>query len=57
MLKSVRKGKYKGKEYIFTHKDPKANMVYSPDIKSFVDNMFGMWVNSEAVTWIDEERK
>lgn len=55
MLKYGRKGEYKGKEYFFTHIDPRSNMVYSPDIKSFADNMYGMWVDAERVKWSDEK--
>ena len=55
MLKYGRIGEYKGKEYYFTHIDRRSNMVYSPDIKSFQDNMFGMWINAEKVKWKDEK--
>lgn len=53
MMKLNRMGEYKGKQYIFTHIDRRSNMVYSPDIKSFVDNMYGMWVSQDKVKWLD----
>lgn len=56
MLKLNRMGEYKGKQYIFTHIDRRSNMVYSPDIKSFVDNMYGMWVTADKVKWIEKEK-
>ena len=56
MLKYGRIGEYKGKQYLFTHIDPRSNMVYSPDIKSFVDNMFGMWISSDKVKWLSPEK-
>lgn len=56
-MKLNRLGEYKGKQYIFTHIDRRSNMVYSPDIKSFVDNMFGMWVSQDKVKWIDRSAK
>lgn len=56
MEKYGRLGKYKGKQYIFTHIDRRAHMVYSPDIKSFADNMYGMWVNAEKVKWVEGEK-
>ena len=56
MEKYGRLGEYKGKEYIFTHIDRRAGMVYSPDIKSFIDNMYGMWVNVEKVKWKVKEK-
>ena len=55
MTKYGRKGRWKGKEYFFTHYDPQMHMVYSPDIKSFVDNMYGMWVSIDNVEWLDEK--
>ena len=57
MIKYGRKGVYQGKEYWFTHIDNFNHSVYSPDIKSFVDNMFGMWVKMDKVKWITEEKK
>ena len=54
MEKYGRLGEYKGKQYIFTHIDRRSHMVFSPDIKSFVDNMYGMWVNAERVKWVDK---
>ena len=56
-MKLNRLGEYKGKQYIFTHIDRRSNMVYSPDIKSFVDNMFGMWVSQDKVKWLDRSAK
>lgn len=53
MMKLNRLGEYKGKQYIFTHIDRRSNMVYSPDIKSFTDNMYGMWVSQDKVKWVD----
>lgn len=53
MMKLNRMGEYKGKQYIFTHIDRRSNMVYSPDIKSFTDNMYGMWVAQDKVKWLD----
>ena len=55
MLKYGRKGMYEGKLYWFTHIDKFNNTVYSPDIKSFVDNMYGMWVSIKKVKWVDEK--
>lgn len=55
MIKQTRVGEYKGKDYVFTHKDPRYNMVYSPDIKSFVDDMYGMWISGDKVKWKDEK--
>ena len=57
MMKLNRLGEYKGKQYIFTHIDRRSNMVYSPDIKSFTDNMFGMWVSMDKVKWVDRSTK
>lgn len=57
MLKLNRTGEYKGKQYIFTHIDRRSNMVYSPDIKSYIDNMYGMWVTADKVKWIEKENK
>ena len=57
MLKYTRKGMYKGQVYIFTHIDTRSNMVYSPDIKSFLDNMFGMWVPQDKVKWVKENNE
>ena len=54
MLKYGRMGEYKGQTYFFTHINNITGMVYSPDIKSFVDNMFGMWVDKREVKWKDE---
>lgn len=55
MIKQTRVGEYKGKDYVFTHIDPRENMVYSPDIKSYVDNMYGMWLNADQVKWKDKK--
>lgn len=57
MLKYGRKGMYEGKLYWFTHIDKFNNTVYSPDIKSFVDNMYGMWVSIKKVKWVDENER
>ena len=57
MMKLNRMGEYKGKQYIFTHIDRRSNMVYSPDIKSFTDNMYGMWVSQDKVKWLDRSTK
>lgn len=56
-MKLNRMGEYKGKQYIFTHIDRRSNMVYSPDIKSFTDNMYGMWVSQDKVKWLDRSTK
>ena len=54
MVKTERKGIYKGKEYNFTHVNLRAREVYSPDIMSDVDGNYGTWVHLDSVKWIGE---
>ena len=39
-----------GKKYLFTHRDPKTNMIYGEDISD--GKNLGKWVHSEEVTFI-----
>ena len=48
---NARKGRYKGKEYVFTHRDPKNGKAYGEDIP--VGLTYGKWVPSEQVEFID----
>lgn len=51
MIKIGRAGKYRGKEYIFTHRDPDTERVWSDDIDNGKNAPPGRWVNPEEVKW------
>lgn len=54
MIKTGRKGRFNGKEYLFTHRNPKTGEVWSDEIKAGKDE-YGKWVASEKVVWADAE--
>lgn len=48
----ARYGRYQGKEYLFTHRNPKNGDLYGEDIPDPTSrNMCGKWVPSDSVTF------
>jgi hypothetical protein len=55
--KYTRKGQYGGKTYVFTHRNPQTNEVWSDEIPcrdtTKKVTLFGAWVSSEKVQWVE----
>ena len=64
MISFGRWGKYKGRSYFFTHRNPKNGDVWSDDIPimgysggKYVVITYGMWVPTDKVEWEKPHKK
>lgn len=48
----ARYGRYQGKDYLFTHRNPKNGDLYGEDIPVDMSrNIYGKWVHSDSVVF------
>lgn len=51
-MRGARYGRYRGKEYLFTHRNPKNGDLYGEDIPIVPGSLIlGKWVSSDSVTF------
>ena len=50
---TARRGVWRGKEYIFTHRNPANSKIWGEDILNGKGTALGAWVPSEQVRFVD----